>query len=112
MIDKKIHNRFAKKLKIILHYLFPDRNLSNFPKNLLNKKLTLLDVGARGGIGFPWSTAETENLNVILVEPDLNEVELLKRNPHVNILPYALWSEKTELVLNINNSPGTSSVLK
>jgi FkbM family methyltransferase len=111
-MTKKHPNRISFLLKKLLHSLFPDKNLSKFPKKLLNKKLSLLDVGARGGIGFPWNSAEIENLNVILVEPDIEEVELLKKEHQGVILPYALWSEETELVLNLNNSPGTSSVLK
>ena len=49
---------------------------------------------------------------MILVEPDLEEVELLRQHHKGDILPYALWSKETELLLNINNSPGTSSVLE
>ena len=99
-------------IKKILNFLLPDKNLSKLPKTSLNKKLSLLDVGARGGIGYPWSVAQSDNLNVILVEPDLLEVELLKKHHQGDILPYAFWSKETDLVLNINNSPGTSSVFE
>ena len=99
-------------IKQVLKTLLPDKNLSKFPKTSLNKKLSLLDIGARGGIGDPWSSAKSGNLNVILVEPDLQEVELLKKHHQGDILPYALWSKETDLVLNINNDPGTSSVFE
>jgi len=99
-------------IKQVFKTLLPDKNLSKFPKTSLNKKLSLLDVGARGGIGYPWSNAKSGNLNVILVEPDLQEVELLKKHHQVDILPYALWSKETDLILNINNDPGTSSVFE
>ena len=103
---------FSIMIKRLLHTLFPDKNLSKFPTTSLNKKLSLLDVGARFGIGYPWNTAKSGNLNVILVEPDPQEAELLRKHHKGDILPYALWSKETELVLNINNSPGTSSVLE
>ena len=99
-------------IKRVLHTLFPDKNLSKFPTTSLNKKLSLLDVGARDGIGYPWNTEKSGNLNVILVEPDPQEAELLRKHHQGEILPYALWSKETELVLNINNSPGTSSLLE
>ena len=99
-------------IKQVFNTLFSDKNLSKFPKTSLNKKLSLLDVGARGGIGYPWSTAKSGNLNVILVEPDPQEAELLRKHHQGDILPYALWSKEAELEININNSPGTSSVLE
>ena len=96
-------------IKRVLHTLFPDKNLSKFPTTSLNKKLSLLDVGARDGIGYPWNTAKSGNLNVILVEPDPQEAELLRKHHQGEILPYALWSKETELVLNINNSVHSKS---
>ena len=93
-------------IKQVLKTLFRDKNISILPKTSLNKKLSLLDVGARDGVGYPWNTAKIENLNVILVEPDPEEVELLSKHHKGDILPYALWSKETELLLNINNSPG------
>ena len=99
-------------IKKILKSLLPDKNLSKFPKTSINKKLSLLHIGARDGIGFPWSSAKIDNLNLILVEPDLQEVKLLKKYHQGDILPYVLWSKETDLVLNINNSPATSSVFE
>jgi FkbM family methyltransferase len=98
-------------IKQVLKTLLREKNLSTFPKTSLNKKLSLLDVGARGGISSPWNTAKNGSLNVILLEPDPQEVELLREHHQGDILPYALWSKEAKLVLNINNSPGTSSVL-
>ncbi|SVD17160.1 uncharacterized protein METZ01_LOCUS370014, partial [marine metagenome] len=114
MWNQKRENRHCLfiMIKRVLHTLFPDKNLSKFPTTSLNKKLSLLDVGARGGISYPWNTEKSGNLNVILVEPDVQEAELLRKHHQGDILPYALWSEETELVLNINNSPGTSSVFQ
>ena len=98
--------------KRLFDTIFPDKNLSSFPKTSLIKKLSLLDVGARFGVGYPWNNAKMENLNVILVEPDPEEVELLSQHHKGDILPYTLWSKETELMLNINKNPGTSSVLE
>ena len=99
-------------IKKLLNSLFIDKNLSSIPETSLIKKLSLLDVGARDGIGYPWNTAKRDSINVILVEPDPEEVDLLRKHNQAEILPYALWSEEADLVLNINNSAGTSSVFE
>lgn len=78
--------------------------------NFKGSKLSLLDIGARGGIGWPWNAIQRDMLNVILVEPDPVEAKKLDEQGKGSVLPYALWSKETELSLNINNSPGTSSV--
>jgi FkbM family methyltransferase len=79
----------------------------------MNKnKVALLDIGARDGIGWPWIAVKSNSLDVILVEPDPVEAKVLEGKNHGKVLPYALWSEETELTLNINNSPGTSSVFE
>jgi len=39
-------------------------------RNFNSDKLSLLDIGARDGIGWPWDTVQRDMLNVILVEPD------------------------------------------
>jgi FkbM family methyltransferase len=97
-------------IKDFLHKIFSDKNLAGLPKTSLNRKISLLDIGARGGVGWPWDVASSKNISIILVEPDLEEVELLKAHNQYEILPYALWSKEEELTLNINHSPGTSSV--
>jgi len=79
----------------------------------MNKnKVALLDIGARDGIGWPWIAVKSNSLDVILVEPDPVEAKVLEGKNQGKVLPYALWSEETELTLNINNSPGTSSVFE
>lgn len=82
------------------------------PIKSLKNKLSLLDIGARDGIGWPWNAIGVDKLNVILVEPDPVEAKALKRQGQGKIIPYALWGKETELTLNINNSPGTSSVFE
>ena len=105
-------NSIKTVLKKVFNRLLNDKNLYNLPKTSLNRKLSLLDVGARGGIGYPWNTANKDSLNIILAEPDPQEIELLKKNHVGEILPHALWSNENELILNINNSEGTSSILE
>jgi hypothetical protein len=67
-------------IKKIFKTILRDKSLSIFPKTSLIKKLSLLDMGARFGVGYPWNNAKIENLNVILVEPDPEEVELLSQH--------------------------------
>mgnify|MGYP000403184147 CR=1 FL=1 len=80
--------------------------------NFKSNKFSLLDIGARGGIGWPWNSVQNDMLDVILVEPDPVEAEVLAKQGQGKVIPYALWSEETELTLNINHSPGTSSAFK
>jgi FkbM family methyltransferase len=80
--------------------------------NFKSNKLSLLDIGARDGIGWPWDAVKRDMLNVILVEPDPIEAKALEGQKQGCVLPYALWNEETDLILNINNSPGTSSVFE
>lgn len=79
------------------------------------EKFTLLDVGARGGVNWPWNKIKNQ-INQILIEADAEEAKVLKKtyekNSKVKVLSYGLWSKTTELKLNISNSPSSSSVFK
>ncbi len=88
------------------------KNIVDIPEKILKSKIVLLDIGARDGIGWPWSAIQDNILNVILVEPDPVEAKALEIRGQGEVIPYALWNKETELILNINNSPGTSSVLE
>jgi FkbM family methyltransferase len=81
-------------------------------ENIIKNRLSLLDIGARDGIGWPWNSVKGVCLDVILVEPDPVEAKLLEGQGQGKVIPYALWNEEIELTLNINNSPGTSSVFE
>lgn len=80
----------------------------------LSRPLALLDIGARGGLQWPWDRIAQDQLDVILVEPDPVEAERLKkacaREGRGSVIPSALWRDRTTLHLNMNLSPGTSSV--
>jgi len=81
-------------------------------ENITKNRLSLLDIGARDGIGWPWSSVKGVYLDVMLVEPDPVEAKLLEEQGQGKVIPYALWNEETELTLYINYSVGTSSVFK
>ncbi len=88
------------------------KNIVDIPEIILKSKITLLDIGARDGMGWPWNAIQDNVLNVILVEPDPVEAEALEKQGQGKVVPYALWNKETELTLNINHSPGTSSVFE
>lgn len=69
------------------------------------RKLSLLDVGARGGLQWPWDRI-AEDLSVTLVEPDATETL------NGNVIRDALWSEPANLTLYITRAPGASSVFR
>ncbi len=84
----------------------------------MSRNLCILDVGARDGLGEPWASFYQKQIDSILVEPDPIEAKRLKSKMEecsstgcINmVLPYALWDHSDGVSLNINKSPGTSSV--
>jgi len=84
------------------------------PKKLFNnpflRNISILDIGARDGIGPPWVDVGANNLDITLVEPDPEEALILKRNKSGKVINSALWDKNGSINLNINKSPGTSSV--
>lgn len=79
------------------------------------RKLALLDVGARGGIQWPFDQIGRNLLSVVMVEPDPVEAALLNQSFEASgdtVLDSALWREDKVLSLNITRSPGASSVFK
>ncbi len=96
----------------IFRKIISNKNVAFVPATLLKRNICLLDIGARDGVGWPWCTAPNNILDVILVEPDPVEAKALEKQGQGKIIPYALWNTETELMLNINNSPGTSSVFE
>ena len=94
--------------------VFPQRTLKIRPAGL-PRKLGLLDVGARGGIQWPFDRIGRDLLSVVMVEPDPVEAALLKQSFEATgdtVLESALWREEQVLSLNITRSPGASSVFK
>jgi FkbM family methyltransferase len=79
------------------------------------KKINFMDVGARWGIGWPFSDLSHSELSIMLIEPDPEEAILLedfykRKNFEAKVFQTALWSRTDSLVLNLTRSPGCSSV--
>jgi FkbM family methyltransferase len=93
--------------------LFSEK-LLKYPADSLPRRLSLLDVGARGGAQWPWIRVSPELMSVVLVEPDPAEAERLRQQLEKNeggvVLPVALWRDQSELSIYMNRLPGTSSV--
>ncbi len=74
-----------------------------------------MDIGARWGIGWPFCNLNQSEISLLLVEPDPEEAEILKKsykakNIDTKIFQTALWSSSKQLSLNLTLSPGCSSV--
>ena len=94
--------------------VFPHRTLKIDPERL-PRKLALLDVGARGGIQWPFDHVDRKLLSVVMVEPDPVEAARLKKSFEAvgdTILESALWRDEEVLSLNITRSAGASSVFQ
>ncbi len=82
--------------------------------NAMPHRLSLLDVGARGGVQWPWSNMPKELLSAVLIEPDPNEASRLQQQLDQHdcgkVLSVALWREESKVELYLNRAPGTSSV--
>ncbi|RJQ25910.1 FkbM family methyltransferase [Candidatus Parcubacteria bacterium] len=96
----------------LFNHLFPDKKLA-VPSGVLPRRLSLLDIGARGGVQWPWDRVNRELLSLVLVEPDPVEAERIRKELGTNegaVIPSVLWRDERILTLNLNRSPGTSSV--
>lgn len=81
---------------------------------LLPNGVTLLDIGAAGGIQPRWGKV-CEYLNFIGVEPDDRSNKGLKNNNkfrNIKILNTFAWSEETEIEFNLCKEPLVSSAYK
>lgn len=82
---------------------------------IVDDKVKLIDVGARGGIDSRWKPYY-QNIEVLAFEPDPKECGVLNSQPFpysVRFLPVALGAQDgEEATLNICKSPGCSSLLK
>ena len=65
-------------------------------------EITYLDIGSSGGLPPKWERfAKEDFFKFILVEPDTQEAELLKkRYPQAQVMPFALGSKEQNAVLN------------
>ncbi len=76
-------------------------------------EITYLDIGSSGGLPPKWERYVKEDFfKFILVEPDTQEVELLKnRYPKALIIPCAFGSKEQNAVLNVTYAQACSSIL-
>tara|TARA_B100001063_G_scaffold247107_1_gene290252 strand:- start:1484 stop:2503 length:1020 start_codon:yes stop_codon:yes gene_type:complete len=90
-----------------------NKKIFNLIKDL-SRNISILDIGARGGLGWPWKDLNKDFVDLILVEPDINEAQKIEKNLNkfqkAIVLPFAFWSNEGSLSLNLNQSPGTSSI--
>ncbi len=81
------------------------------PNKVMDKKFSLLDIGARGGLQWPWTEWSSESLSPTFVEPDEQEAARLRGvSVTSRVIEVALWSASERLSLSLNVSAGTSSV--
>ncbi len=80
-----------------------------------NEKITLIDIGARGGIDSKWDKL-SPFLNVVGFEPDKEECARINKTAgtlsySMECLPFALGeNDNTEATLNVCIKPGCSSI--
>ena len=71
----------------------------------ISRNITILDVGARDGLGWPWTDLNKNYVNAILVEPDPEEAKSiqnkLNQNQDATVLPIGLWDKTATLKLNL-----------
>jgi FkbM family methyltransferase len=84
-------------------------NSAFFANELGESKISVIDGGARGELFSPLNRIDTSRLQVIRFEPDA-EAEIVGESDDI-VVSKALWSEKTELTLNVAVEPSASSVL-
>ena len=99
----------------VFNYIFPDKNLAYLNEIKFERRLSFLDIGARGGIEWPWKNFHKESISLVLVEPDSIEAKDLEKklkDVDATVLPYALWRDESKQTLYLNNSLGTSSLYK
>ena len=82
-----------------------------FEQYTKSNPITLVDVGARGGIHSRWDLVKG-NINVLGFEPNLQECKRLNEKSGNNntYFPIALFNRAGMLDINITNNPSCSSV--
>lgn len=88
-------------------------NVINLIKTI-SRNISILDIGARHGIGYPWNELNNDFCDLILVEPDPEEAKLILSQLDLTkksfVVASAFWDCKKSMTLNLNLSPGTSSI--
>lgn len=98
--------------KFVNRYFLGNKPLE-MDANVLSRRFSLIDIGARDGLQYPWDGLKRELLTVTFVEPDPVEAERLQNtiiDDETSVLPFALWKERADVTFHITRSPGVSSV--
>lgn len=85
-----------------------------FEDHFRKQPLTLVDVGARGGLQPNWESARS-HLRLVGFEPDPEEHARLARNANPSRMVYinaALYQQPAHLTLNLTRTAGNSSLLE
>ena len=84
----------------------------SFINQILQKPITLVDVGFKGGIQEKWMVLK-ENINVIGFEPNKEEYDRLQQDDsHGKIYNTALWSEQRDIDFYITRADRLCSCLE
>lgn len=75
---------------------------------LINKKIVIVDGGARGDLFGPFDQVNNKIINVLRFEADADAV--MSESSNFTIFPNALWKENAQIDINIAIEPSTSSV--
>jgi len=109
-----MRNYLKKFAKVIKENRKTSNNKAIDYFKLLPNGLTLLDIGAAGGIEPRWDKV-CEHLNYIGVEPDSRSNKELEKNDkfkNIKILNTFAWSQETEIEFNLCKKPILSSAYK
>ena len=83
-------------------------------KSLMPRRLILLDVGARFGLQWPWTSFQ-HHMHHLLIEPDGEEAARLRARvdpKEATVIERALWNRQEELTLYLTATRGCSSVFR
>jgi FkbM family methyltransferase len=76
----------------------------------MKKKFHLVDVGARGGLQYPWETVCSQ-MSITFFEPEPTEHDKLKlRIKNCEVLPFGLSNRIGERKLYVTKAPGCTSL--
>jgi FkbM family methyltransferase len=86
----------------------------NLEKEFLMNNFVFLDLGARGGVGYPWNRVPPSKLTTYLFEPENVEFMELSKSTLMskNVLNVGISDQDATSDLYITMEPGCSSTLK
>ena len=86
--------------------------MNNQIASIMPRRMVYLDVGARGGIGKPWSKFR-DCISLIMIEADEDEAQkIAMSNPGDLVIPCALYSKVGTIEINLCKVGRVSSIYK